>query len=108
MPWLSVPFEGKTRGTAAQLLGVSALPTLLVFDENQQLITSNGRPEIIKDQKGEGFPWYPKVRLGVGAGGGGGGVYSFVGNFAVLGPRSSSHSTQSRSQIKPKASPDWL
>ncbi|CAM9850611.1 unnamed protein product, partial [Laminaria digitata] len=61
MPWLSVPFDGKTRGTAAQLLGVSALPTLLVFDENQQLITANGRPEIIKDQKGEGFPWYPKA-----------------------------------------------
>lgn len=64
MPWLSVPYEGKTRGTIAQLLGVSALPTLLVFDEDQQLITANGRQEIIKDQKGENFPWYPKVRAG--------------------------------------------
>lgn len=62
MPWLSVPFDGKTRGTIAQLLGVSALPTLLVFDEEQQLITANGRQEIIKDQKAENFPWYPKVR----------------------------------------------
>lgn len=63
MPWLSVPFEGKTRGTIAQLLGVSALPTLLVFDEEQQLITANGRQEIIKDTKAENFPWYPKVKL---------------------------------------------
>lgn len=63
MPWLSVPYDGKTRGTIAQLLGVSALPTLLVFDEEQQLITANGRQEIIKDQKAESFPWYPKVRL---------------------------------------------
>lgn len=62
MPWLSVPYDGKTRGTIAQLLGVSALPTLLVFDEEQQLITANGRQEIIKDQKAENFPWYPKVR----------------------------------------------
>lgn len=62
MPWLSVPYDGKTRGTIAQLLGVTALPTLLVFDEDQQLITANGRQEIIKDQKGENFPWYPKVR----------------------------------------------
>ena len=61
MPWLSVPYDGKTRGTIAQLLGVTALPTLLVFDEDQQLITANGRQEIIKDQKGENFPWYPKV-----------------------------------------------
>lgn len=63
MPWLSVPFDGKTRGTVAQLLGVSALPTLLIFDEDQQLITANGRPEIIKDQQGENFPWYPKVKV---------------------------------------------
>ncbi|CAM9882242.1 unnamed protein product, partial [Hapterophycus canaliculatus] len=61
MPWLSVPYDGKTRGTIAQLLGVSALPTLLVFDEDQQLITANGRQEIIKDQKAENFPWYPKA-----------------------------------------------
>lgn len=61
MPWLSVPYSGKIRATAAQLLGVSALPTLLIFDENQQLITANGRPEIIKDPSGERFPWYPKV-----------------------------------------------
>ncbi|CAM9846210.1 unnamed protein product, partial [Ectocarpus sp. 8 AP-2014] len=61
MPWLSVPFDGKTRGTIAQLLGVSALPTLLVFDEEQQLITANGRQEIIKDTKAENFPWYPKA-----------------------------------------------
>lgn len=65
MPWLSVPFDGKTRGTIAQLLGVSALPTLLVFDEEQQLITANGRQEIIKDTKAENFPWYPKVTLAV-------------------------------------------
>lgn len=63
MPWLSVPYSGKTRATAAQLLGVSALPTLLVFDEKEQLITANGRPEIIKDQQGDNFPWYPKVRF---------------------------------------------
>lgn len=61
MPWLSVPYEGKIRGTAAQLLGVTALPTLLVFDEKQELITANGRAEIIKDQHGDNFPWYPKV-----------------------------------------------
>ncbi|CAM9253167.1 unnamed protein product [Ascophyllum nodosum] len=61
MPWLSVPFEGKTRGTIAQLLGVSALPTLLVFDENQKLITAKGRAEVIRDQNGDNFPWYPKA-----------------------------------------------
>lgn len=66
MPWLSIPFDSKARGTAAQLLGVTALPTLLVFDENEKLITANGRAEIIRDQQGENFPWYPKVCVHVG------------------------------------------
>ncbi|CAM9873365.1 unnamed protein product, partial [Choristocarpus tenellus] len=61
MPWISVPYDGKTRTTVSQLLGVTALPTLLVFDEESKLITANGRVEILKDPEGAGFPWYPKV-----------------------------------------------
>ncbi|CAN0116709.1 unnamed protein product [Discosporangium mesarthrocarpum] len=60
MPWLAAPYNSKGRATVGQLLGVSALPTLLIFDEDSKLITANGRMEVLKDQEGASFPWYPK------------------------------------------------
>ncbi|CAM9356821.1 unnamed protein product, partial [Chrysoparadoxa australica] len=69
MPWLSVPYAGKLKSIIAQLLGIRGLPTLLLFDENNKLITANGRVEVAKDcmseKPGENFPWYPKPLTGL-------------------------------------------
>lgn len=65
MPWLSIPFDGRTRSHAALLLGTSALPSLFVFDENQHMITAEGRSEVMKDQSADRFPWCPTVRVHV-------------------------------------------
>jgi nucleoredoxin len=64
MPWLAVPFEGKAKSLIAAVLGVRALPTLLIYDENDKLITIDGRMELAKDAQGgnpgASFPWAPK------------------------------------------------
>jgi hypothetical protein len=37
MPWLAIPFGSKHRAIVPRLLGVQALPTLLIFDEKDKV-----------------------------------------------------------------------
>ncbi|KAG5186261.1 thioredoxin [Tribonema minus] len=64
MPWLAIPYGSKHRAIVPRLLGVQGLPTLLIFDENDKLITANGRMDVTKDVQtgtpGANFPWHPK------------------------------------------------
>lgn len=64
MPWLSLPFNSRARALVPVILGINALPTLLLFDENNKLISANGRNDVMKDANAETpgahFPWRPK------------------------------------------------
>lgn len=45
----------------AGLLGTAPTSTLLLFDENENLITELGRERITNDPEGAKFPWLPMV-----------------------------------------------
>lgn len=60
--WLSIPFDDKKRN--AQLNGlfeVEGIPTLVVVDENGNVINKNARGAVGNDPSGEGFPWAPPL-----------------------------------------------
>lgn len=62
MPWLAIPYaEEKKRKEAAQLLGVKGIPTLVVLDENDEVLTRDGRYEVVEDPDGNNFPWRPNL-----------------------------------------------
>ncbi|GFR31757.1 nucleoredoxin [Trichonephila clavata] len=62
MPWLAVPYsEEKTRKELAHLYGVGGIPCLVILDENNSIITKEGRMEVNEDPEGEEFPWRPKL-----------------------------------------------
>lgn len=61
MPWLSLPYEDKTaRSLLMTELEVKGLPTLVLLDEEREVITSKGRDFVLKDPEGAKFPWYPQ------------------------------------------------
>ncbi|KFM62101.1 Nucleoredoxin, partial [Stegodyphus mimosarum] len=58
MPWLAVPYnEEKRRKELAYLYGVGGIPCLIILDENNHVITKEGRMEVNEDPDGEDFPW---------------------------------------------------
>ncbi|CAL1276976.1 unnamed protein product [Larinioides sclopetarius] len=62
MPWLAVPYsEEKTRKDLPHLYGVGGIPCLIIVDENNSVITKEGRMEVNEDPEGEEFPWRPKL-----------------------------------------------
>ncbi|GFU61415.1 nucleoredoxin, partial [Nephila pilipes] len=62
MPWLAVPYsEEKTRKELAHLYGVGGIPCLIILDEDNSIITKEGRMEVNEDPEGEEFPWRPKL-----------------------------------------------
>eukprot|EP00922_Rhytidocystis_sp_ex-Travisia-forbesii_P037421 GHVS01055780.1.p1 GENE.GHVS01055780.1~~GHVS01055780.1.p1 ORF type:complete len:668 (+),score=139.82 GHVS01055780.1:86-2089(+) len=66
MPWLSIPFDDKTRRTLLQdVLDVRTLPTLVILDRpdatgKRRIISRRGAAAVAKDSKAELFPWAPK------------------------------------------------
>lgn len=60
MPWTAVPFSARDiKNKLSQKYGVQGIPTLVVLDENGELLTTNGRGQLNK-------------YFGGGGGGGGG------------------------------------
>ena len=43
-----------------QLFEVSGIPHLVILDENDKIITDNGRAAVSSDPEGNEFPWHPK------------------------------------------------
>jgi hypothetical protein len=43
MPWSAVPFKSAGGQTIAKEQGVTGIPTLLVYGQDGQLLTKNGR-----------------------------------------------------------------
>ncbi|XP_076184094.1 nucleoredoxin [Ptiloglossa arizonensis] len=58
MPWLRIPFsQEERRRKLARALDVQAIPTLVILDPRDNIITLDGRAELIEDPEGLNFPW---------------------------------------------------
>lgn len=61
MPWLAVPYDDeRRRRKLASILRVQGIPTLVILDEKNKVLTRNGRLEIVDDPEGLNFPWRPR------------------------------------------------
>lgn len=61
MPWLALPYDDKqTRSLLMTELEVRGLPSLVILDEDRQVITAKGREFALKDPEGLKFPWHPQ------------------------------------------------
>lgn len=67
MPWLALPFEeddeDKRKDELDALFEVSGIPTLILLDEQRNVITSDGRSSVGADPEGAKFPWIPPPLL---------------------------------------------
>ncbi|KAF8822730.1 apicoplast-associated thioredoxin family protein Atrx1 [Cardiosporidium cionae] len=62
MPWLAIPYSDVAgRAMLQDELEITSLPSLVILDENRQVINKNGRRAIETDLEGQNFPWVPKV-----------------------------------------------
>jgi hypothetical protein len=41
-------------------ISLSGIPTLVILDEEDRVITKKGRMELMRDPEGEDFPWLPR------------------------------------------------
>ncbi len=61
MPWVALPYDDKeTRSLLMTELEVRGLPSLVLLDEDRQVITTKGREFALKDPQGAKFPWHPQ------------------------------------------------
>lgn len=59
MPWLRIPFtQEERRRKLARALDVQAIPTLVILDPRDNIITLDGRAELIEDPEGLVFATY--------------------------------------------------
>lgn len=60
MPWYSLPYKSPLSQTLASKYKASGIPHLVVLDGSTgDVITMKGVEEVMKDEKGEKFPWRP-------------------------------------------------
>lgn len=53
MPWLRIPFnQEERRRKLASAFDVQAIPTLVILDSRDNIITLDGRTELIEDPEG--------------------------------------------------------
>lgn len=60
MPWKALPFKDPREKELSTLFEVSGIPHLVILDENDKIITDNGRAAVSSDPEGNEFPWHPK------------------------------------------------
>lgn len=60
MPWKALPFQDPREKELSTLFEVSGIPHLVMLDENDKIITANGRAAVSSDPEGNEFPWHPK------------------------------------------------
>uniref|UniRef100_A0A8C5LGB3 Thioredoxin-like fold domain-containing protein n=2 Tax=Jaculus jaculus TaxID=51337 RepID=A0A8C5LGB3_JACJA len=64
MPWLAVPYTDEARRSRLnRLYGIQGIPTLIVLDPQGEVITRQGRAEVLNDEDCTEFPWHPKPVL---------------------------------------------
>ncbi|XP_048514023.1 nucleoredoxin-like [Athalia rosae] len=62
MPWLRIPFsQEERRRKLAHALDVQAIPTLVILDPRDNIITLEGRAELLEDPEGLNFPWASRL-----------------------------------------------
>ncbi|MEW5304126.1 MAG: hypothetical protein WDW36_006759 [Sanguina aurantia] len=60
MPFLALPFEERAKKQQLNsLFKVNGIPSLVILDEMDNVITLNGRAAVSADPKGVNFPWHP-------------------------------------------------
>ncbi|XP_064619329.1 nucleoredoxin-like [Lineus longissimus] len=60
MPWFAIPYKDSRSEKLKRLFGINGIPTLVILDEEDRVITKNGRLELMRDPEGEDFPWLPR------------------------------------------------
>ncbi|XP_071673222.1 nucleoredoxin isoform X2 [Patagioenas fasciata] len=64
MPWVAVPYADEARRSRLnRLYGIQGIPTLIVLDPKGEVITRQGRVEVLNDVECREFPWHPKPVL---------------------------------------------
>ncbi|KAM6315577.1 nucleoredoxin [Podargus strigoides] len=64
MPWVAVPYADEARRSRLnRLYGIQGIPTLIVLDCKGDVITRQGRVEVLNDIECREFPWHPKPVL---------------------------------------------
>ncbi|XP_061219588.1 nucleoredoxin [Lathamus discolor] len=64
MPWVAVPYADEARRSRLnRLYGIQGIPTLIVLDSKGDVITRQGRVEVLNDIECHEFPWHPKPVL---------------------------------------------
>ncbi|NXB92502.1 NXN protein, partial [Vidua chalybeata] len=64
MPWVAVPYADEARRSRLnRLYGIQGIPTLIVLDPKGDVITRQGRVEVLNDIECREFPWHPKPVL---------------------------------------------
>jgi nucleoredoxin len=58
MPWQALKFEDRKRkAELSEAFKVNGIPTLVVLDEKNNIITTSGRGSVAADPEGHKFPW---------------------------------------------------
>lgn len=60
MPWLALPFEDRDqKNKLSKKFGVQGIPMLIIVGKDGKVINTDGRSAVMKDKKGNNFPWVP-------------------------------------------------
>eukprot|EP00971_Amphidinium_carterae_P024611 485334-Amphidinium_carterae.1 len=60
MPWLALPYtERELKATLSKKFKVQGIPSLVILDNDANLITLDGREAVTSDPTGEDLPWKP-------------------------------------------------
>ncbi|XP_011506608.1 PREDICTED: nucleoredoxin-like [Ceratosolen solmsi marchali] len=58
MPWFTIPFvEKERRQKLIKAFDIQAIPTVVIVDPDDNIITFDGRIEVLEDPEGFNFPW---------------------------------------------------
>lgn len=60
MPWWAFDFDSvDTRENLGELFEIEGYPTMIILDNNANIVTGLGREEVMGDPDGKDFPWVP-------------------------------------------------
>ena len=61
MPWLALTYSDRAlKAKLGDVFDVEGIHTLVVLDESNRVITTNGHAAVGADPEGKEFPWRPK------------------------------------------------
>lgn len=62
MPWKAIPFANrKVKNQLSKHFGVEGIPTLVILDENRDVISASAVGKVRGDANVENFPWAPEL-----------------------------------------------